>query len=160
MLLRRLRKHAEAGCRRQTLEGSFESDFARKYSFDLQQCFKIYNICTLLGCFQAFSPFWIPTSAPHQTRKFSQACGRSGGGRVREGLPGVEHRRPLVARIADGQDVAPAVLQPGVGRLRWLPTANFRGLLLGGGGGGGRPDYLQKLKVPEGYEKMIDYSNI
>ena len=29
-----------------------------------------------------------------------------------------------------------------------------------GGGGGGRPDYLQKLKVPEGYEKMIDYSNI
>ena len=28
------------------------------------------------------------------------------------------------------------------------------------GGGGGRPDYLQKLKVPEGYEKMIDYSNI
>ena len=25
---------------------------------------------------------------------------------------------------------------------------------------GGRPDYLQKLKVPEGYEKMIDYSNI
>ena len=27
-------------------------------------------------------------------------------------------------------------------------------------GGGGRPDYLQKLKVPEGYEKMIDYSNI
>ena len=24
------------------------------------------------------------------------------------------------------------------------------------GGGGGRPDYLQKLKVPEGYEKMID----
>ena len=38
------------------------------------------------------------------------------------------------------------------------PT-NFRGLVLGGGGGG-RPDYLQKLKVPEGYEKMIDYSNI
>ena len=30
----------------------------------------------------------------------------------------------------------------------------------GGGGGGGRPDYLQKLKVPEGYEKIIDYSNI
>ena len=29
-----------------------------------------------------------------------------------------------------------------------------------GGGGGGRPDYLQKLKVPVGYEKMIDYSNI
>ena len=28
------------------------------------------------------------------------------------------------------------------------------------GGGGGRPDDLQKLKVPEGYEKMIDYSNI
>ena len=25
---------------------------------------------------------------------------------------------------------------------------------------GDRPDYLQKLKVPEGYEKMIDYSNI
>ena len=25
---------------------------------------------------------------------------------------------------------------------------------------GGRPDYLQKLKVPEGYEKMSDYSNI
>ena len=38
-------------------------------------------------------------------------------------------------------------------------TANFTGLVLGGGGGG-RPDYLQKLKVPEGYEKMIDYSNI
>ena len=37
----------------------------------------------------------------------------------------------------------------------------FRGLVLGGGGGGGgRPDYLQKLKVPEGYEKKIDYSNI
>ena len=29
-----------------------------------------------------------------------------------------------------------------------------------GGGGGGRPDYLQKLKAPEGYEKMIDVSNI
>jgi hypothetical protein len=38
--------------------------------------------------------------------------------------------------------------------------ANFERLVLGGGGGGGRPDYLQKLKVPEGYEKMIDYSNI
>ena len=39
---------------------------------------------------------------------------------------------------------------------------NFISLVLGGGGGGGggRPDYLQKLKVPEGYEKMIDYSNI
>ena len=36
--------------------------------------------------------------------------------------------------------------------------ANFTGLVLGGGGG--RPDYLQKLKVPEGYEKMIDVSNI
>ena len=36
---------------------------------------------------------------------------------------------------------------------------NFERLVLGGGGGG-RPDYLQKLKVPEGYEKMIDYSNI
>ena len=36
--------------------------------------------------------------------------------------------------------------------------ANLKGLVLGGGGG--RPDYLQKLKVPEGYEKMIDYSNI
>ena len=35
--------------------------------------------------------------------------------------------------------------------------ANFRGLVLGGGG---KPDYLQKLKVPEGYEKMINYSNI
>ena len=32
--------------------------------------------------------------------------------------------------------------------------ANFRELVLGGGGGGGRPDYLQKLKVPEGYEKI------
>ena len=67
--------------------------------------------------FSSSSPFWIPTSVPHQTQKFSQACGRSGGGRVREGLPGVEHRRPLVARIADGQDVAPAVLQPRVDRL-------------------------------------------
>ena len=39
--------------------------------------------------------------------------------------------------------------------------ANFeRPVLGGGGGGGGRPDYLQKLKVPEGYEKMSDYSNI
>ena len=38
-----------------------------------------------------------------------------------------------------------------------LDPTNFRGLVLGGGG---RPDYLQKLKVPEGYEKMIDYSNI
>ena len=36
--------------------------------------------------------------------------------------------------------------------------ANFTRLVLGGGGG--RPDYLQKLKVPEGYEKMIDYSNM
>ena len=36
--------------------------------------------------------------------------------------------------------------------------ANFTRLVLGGGGG--RPDYLQKLKVPEGYEKMIDFSNI
>ena len=36
--------------------------------------------------------------------------------------------------------------------------ASFTGLVLGGGGG--RPDYLQKPKVPEGYEKMIDYSNI
>ena len=36
--------------------------------------------------------------------------------------------------------------------------ARFRALVLGGGGG--RPDYLQKLKVPEGYEKMNDYSNI
>ena len=27
-------------------------------------------------------------------------------------------------------------------------------------GGGGGPDYLQKLKVPEGYDKIIDYSNI
>ena len=35
--------------------------------------------------------------------------------------------------------------------------ANFIGLFLGGGG---RPDDLQKLKVPEGYEKMIDYSII
>ena len=34
--------------------------------------------------------------------------------------------------------------------------ANFERPVLGGGGGG-RPDYLQKLKVPEGYEKMIDY---
>ena len=39
-----------------------------------------------------------------------------------------------------------------------LFLANFKRLFLGGGGG--RPDYLQKLKVPEGYEKMIDYSNI
>ena len=35
--------------------------------------------------------------------------------------------------------------------------ANFTGLVLGGGGGGG-PDYLQKLQVPEGYEKINDYS--
>ena len=34
---------------------------------------------------------------------------------------------------------------------------NFTGLVLGGGGGGG-PDYLQKLQVPEGYEKINDYS--
>ena len=34
--------------------------------------------------------------------------------------------------------------------------ANFERPVLGGGGGGGRPDYLQKLKVPEGYEKMFD----
>ena len=33
----------------------------------------------------------------------------------------------------------------------------MEGLVLGGGGGG-RPDYLQKLKVPEGYEKMMDYT--
>ena len=36
--------------------------------------------------------------------------------------------------------------------------ANFERPVLGGGGG--RPDYLQELKVPEGYEKMIEYSNI
>ena len=36
--------------------------------------------------------------------------------------------------------------------------ANFRGPILGGGGG--RPDYLQKLKVPEEEEKKIDDSNI
>ena len=33
--------------------------------------------------------------------------------------------------------------------------ATFERLVLGGGGGGGRPDYLQKLKVPEGYEKIL-----
>ena len=32
----------------------------------------------------------------------------------------------------------------------------MKGLVIGGGGG--RPDYLQKLKVPEGYEKMMDYT--
>ena len=37
------------------------------------------------------------------------------------------------------------------------PRADFKRLVLGDGGGG-RPDYLQKLKVPEGYEKMIDYT--
>ena len=37
-----------------------------------------------------------------------------------------------------------------------LILVNFERLVLGGGG---RPDYLQKLKVPEGYEKMFDYSN-
>ena len=36
------------------------------------------------------------------------------------------------------------------------PHSYFRKLALGGGGG--RPDYLQKLKVPEGYEKMVDCS--
>ena len=33
-----------------------------------------------------------------------------------------------------------------------LDPTNFRGLVLGGGGGG-RPDYLQKLKVPEAVSK-------
>ena len=38
----------------------------------------------------------------------------------------------------------------------------FRRLILGWllVGLAGKPDYPQKLKVPEGYEKMIDYSNI
>ena len=35
--------------------------------------------------------------------------------------------------------------------------ANFTRLVLGGGGG--RPDYLQKLKVPEGYEKAVSKPN-
>ena len=34
-------------------------------------------------------------------------------------------------------------------------SPNFEGLVVGGGGG--RPDYLQRLKVPEGYEKINDY---
>ena len=38
------------------------------------------------------------------------------------------------------------------------PPSNFRRLVLGGGGGG-RPDYLQKLKVPEGYEKIRLYQS-
>ena len=36
-------------------------------------------------------------------------------------------------------------------------SANVGGLVLGGGGG--RPDYLQKLKVPEGYEKKSEKRN-
>ena len=44
------------------------------------------------------------------------------------------------------------------GGYRLLASANFGELVLGGGGG--RPDYLQKLKVPEGYEKKIDYNTI
>ena len=49
--------------------------------------------------------------------------------------------------------------------------ANFERLVLGWLAGwlagwfsagwlAGKPDYLQKLKVPEGYEKINDYSNI
>ena len=49
-----------------------------------------------------------------------------------------------------------SVSEPG-GSVRG-ERANFTRLVLGGGGG--RPDYLQKLKVPQGYEKINDYSNI
>ena len=60
---------------------------------------------------------------------------------------------------AEGKGVGEPMVAPPSGRRDERPDpANFTGLVLGGGGG--RPDYLQKLKVPEGYEKMIDYSNI
>ena len=49
-----------------------------------------------------------------------------------------------------------ALSQGKPGRSVHGERANFTRLVLGGGGG--RPDYLQKLKVPEGYEKMIDSS--
>ena len=44
------------------------------------------------------------------------------------------------------------------------PHSNFRRLVLGWLAGWlvdtGKPDYLQKLKVPEGYEKINENSNI
>ena len=64
------------------------------------------------------------------------------------------------ARIAlqscTANTIANAVSKPG-GSVRG-ERANFTRLVLGWLAG--KPDYLHKLKVPEGYEKINGYSNI
>ena len=56
--------------------------------------------------------------------------------------------RSLEKRIGEGSEIENQ-------KENEISTAKLNHLVIGG-----RPDYLQKLKVPEGYEKMIDYSNI
>ena len=41
--------------------------------------------------------------------------------------------------------------------VHWMQSAHNSAMA---GWLAGKPDYLLKLKVPEGYEKMIDFSNI
>ena len=57
------------------------------------------------------------------------------------------------ARVKIAHYLTTSLTWPARGAAPVLDRANFSGLVLGGGGGG-RPDYLQKLKVPEGYEKF------
>ena len=68
---------------------------------------------------------------------------------------------PRPVRAAQGEAAAVHVAEEARhGDLRSTQfSPNLERLVLGGGGGG-KPDYLQKLKVPEGYEKINDYSNI